>query len=104
MISEEDIEHIAHLARIKITEKDKQKLVGEFESILKYIGKLNEVETADVEPTAQVTGLENVFRNDEPNDSESRERAALQNPIKILEQAPERHDDFIKVKSILKHK
>mgnify|MGYP000029346997 FL=1 len=61
-----DIEHMAVLARIKLTPDEKARISGQMGTILAYIEKLKEVNTDDVEPTAHVLGLKNVFRDDEP--------------------------------------
>jgi len=60
-----DIEHMAVLARLKLTSDEKVRLSGQMGTILEYIEKLNELNTDDVEPTAHVLGLSNVFRDDE---------------------------------------
>ncbi len=93
-LSKETVEHIAHLARIKLDETEKNKIAEELGSILNYVGKLNEVDVDKVEPTAQVTGLENVFRADE--------EGSPSNPSKLVEQFPHKRDSFLKVKQILK--
>ena len=59
-----DIEHVAKLARLKLTDAEKKRFSNQMETIIKYIEKLNELDTKNVEPTAHVLGLENVFRND----------------------------------------
>ena len=59
-----DIEHVAKLARLKLTGAEKKRFSNQMETIIKYIEKLNELDTKNVEPTAHVLGLENVFRND----------------------------------------
>ena len=59
-----DIEHVAKLARLKLTDAEKKRVSNQMETIIKYIEKLNELDTKNVEPTAHVLGLENVFRND----------------------------------------
>ncbi|MBT3924099.1 MAG: Asp-tRNA(Asn)/Glu-tRNA(Gln) amidotransferase subunit GatC [Nitrospina sp.] len=61
-----DIEHVARLARLKLTPDEKERLSGQMGTILEYIEKLNELNTDEVEPTAHVLGLNNVFREDEP--------------------------------------
>ena len=61
-----DIEHMAALARLKLTHDEKVRLTGQMGTILEYIEKLNELNTDNVEPTAHVLGLNNVFRDDEP--------------------------------------
>jgi len=65
-ITKEEVEHIAKLARIRLSEDEKEKMTSELGAILAYVSKLNEIDTTGVEPTAQVTGLENVFRKDTP--------------------------------------
>lgn len=89
-----DIENIAKLARLDLTKEEKAKFAQELASILGYAEKLKEIDTAKIEPTAQVTGLVNITREDlvEPSDKKTRED--------ILGQAPEGSGDFIQVKSI----
>jgi len=57
---------MAVLARIKLTPDEKTRLSDQMGTILEYIEKLEEVNTDDVEPTAHVLGINNVFRDDEP--------------------------------------
>lgn len=64
-ITKDEVEHIARLARIRLTEEQKEKMTKELGAILTYVEKLKEVDTTGVEPTAQVTGLESVFRKDD---------------------------------------
>ena len=59
-----DIEHVAKLAHLKLTDAEKKRFSNQMGTIIKYIEKLNELDTKNVEPTAHVLGLENVFRND----------------------------------------
>ncbi len=61
-----DIEHIATLARLKLTPNEKTRLSDQMGTILEYIEKLNELNTNEVEPTAHVLGINNIFRDDEP--------------------------------------
>ena len=58
------VRHIAKLARLTLTEAEEKKYAKELSAILNYIDKLKEVDTSKVEPTAQVTGLKNSFRED----------------------------------------
>ena len=64
MITKEQVKHIAKLARLGIVEKDVEKFAKQLSSIFGYIEKLNEVDVKNVEPTSQVTGLQNVMRED----------------------------------------
>ena len=60
-----DVQHIAKLANIPVTPEEEQKLADGFNTVIKVVEKLFLVNVAGVEPTHQVTGLENVFREDE---------------------------------------
>lgn len=64
MISVEQVEHVAHLARLALNDTEKQQLTEQLNAILAYMEQLNEVSTADVEPTSHVLDLVNVFRED----------------------------------------
>ena len=59
-----DIEHLAKLARLKLTDTEKEKFSNQMGTIIEYIEKLGELDTKNVEPTANVLGLSNVFRED----------------------------------------
>jgi len=63
-ISREEIKHIAELARLKLSEDEIKKLGGELSSILEYIEMLKEVKTEGVKITAQVSGLDDITRED----------------------------------------
>lgn len=63
-LSIEQVEHIAKLSKLELTEEERTKYSDQLSSVLEYVGQLNEVDTEGVEPTANVTGLENVFRED----------------------------------------
>lgn len=96
MISIKEVEHIAKLARLGLSEAEKKKYSKELSGILHYIAKLNKANTDSIEPLAQVTGLENVFRKDE-NHHET-DPGEIK---KIIGQAPERKNNFVKTKPIL---
>lgn len=64
-LSQDDVRHIAKLARLRLTDEEVARFAPQLTSILGYIEKLNEVNTDSVEPTAQVTGLTNRSREDE---------------------------------------
>lgn len=70
-LSEEQVRHIAKLARLRLTEEEVRKYSVELSGIFGYIEILNELKTDDVAPTAQVTGLENVLREDTVQPSEA---------------------------------
>ena len=90
-----DIKHIAELARLELTEDELEKYGSQLSDILTFEEQLAEVDIMNTAPTARVADLENVFRYDEVNDWDKREREAA------LEEAPEMEDEQIKVKRIL---
>ena len=59
-----DIIYLAKLARLKLTDAEKERFSSQMGTIIKYIEKLNELDTQNVEPTAHVLGLNNIFRDD----------------------------------------
>ena len=91
----EEIKKIATLARLELTPEQIETYGDQLSGVLDYVAMLSEVDTTDVEPTAQVTGLENVLRADEiQNWPEDEIEAALKD-------APGREDRFIKVKRVI---
>jgi aspartyl-tRNA(Asn)/glutamyl-tRNA(Gln) amidotransferase subunit C len=82
MISREDVEHVASLARLGLTETEIDLLVPQLSRILEAVGKLSEVDTSSVGPTAQVIALENVMRDDVARPSMSREAALSGAPLR----------------------
>ncbi len=94
-ISPEEVEHIAKLARIKLTVQEKEKFTKELSSILNYVQKLNEVDTEKAKPISQITGLENVTSKDKP------EKRTKELRNRILRQAPKTKGDYFKTPKIL---
>ena len=78
--NEFDIEYVAHLARLKLTPAEKQKLSGQLSQILDYIEKLKELDVTGVEPTAHAVPLVNVTRPDELRPGLSNEEALRNAP------------------------
>ena len=92
MISEEQVRHVANLARLGLTEEEVRRMGGELDAILDSIEKIRELDLADVPPTANPLDLSNVLRPDEPRAELPREEA--------LSQAPEPVDDLFAVPRI----
>lgn len=99
MLTEKDIQHIAQLARIRLTKNEMERFKKELSSVLDYINKLNELDTEKVEPLYQTTGLVNSVRKDEHRGDFSMDENLNQ---KLIGQAPHRQDRFVKVKSVLR--
>lgn len=92
-ITVKDVEHVAQLARLGLSEHEKEQFAGQLNAILQYAEKLNELDTVGIEPTSHVLPLFNVMRDDEV-------RASL--PIdEVLANAPEEEDGQFKVPAVL---
>lgn len=70
-----DVKHVTKLANLKLSTEEEKKFESQLSSILDYVNKLQEVNTENIEETSQVTGLENVTRDDEAFPSISQEEA-----------------------------
>lgn len=95
MITKKDVEHIASLARIELSDKEEKKFEKELSAILKFVEKLNEVDTAGVEPMTGGTNLQNVTREDEQIDKSLEDKSKV-----LVEVAPEEKDGWVKVKTV----
>lgn len=92
-IDEAQVRHIAHLARLKLTDEEVSSFREQLSSILEYVEKLGEVNTDGVEPTAHAIALCNVFRDDVPGTSLT--------PDLALANAPAKDAPFFKVPKVL---
>jgi aspartyl-tRNA(Asn)/glutamyl-tRNA(Gln) amidotransferase subunit C len=92
-ITMKEVEHVARLARLELTDEEKERMRAQLDSILTYIDKLNELDTSAVEPTSHVLPMMNIFRDDEVRPSLSQEET--------LANAPDRQDLFFRVPRIL---
>lgn len=70
-----DIDHVAKLANLTLTEKEKKDFESQLQDILEYISKLGELNTKSQEPIGHITGLKNITRQDTPQPSISQEDA-----------------------------
>ena len=95
MISEDQVKHIAKLARLKLSDKEIKKFSGQLSDILKYVEILNKVDTEKVEETSQVTGLTNVSEKDEITRKCEGDELLLSSPL------PKERKQ-IRVKSVIK--
>ena len=92
-ISTSDIQHLASLSSLALADDEVDGLRQDLENIIGYIEQLGEVDTSGVESTYQVTGLENVWREDEVQSGISRDE--------LLELAPEKQNNQVKVPQVL---
>ncbi|UPK43144.1 MULTISPECIES: Asp-tRNA(Asn)/Glu-tRNA(Gln) amidotransferase subunit GatC [Paenibacillus] len=92
-ISNNDVQHVAKLARLNLTAEEEQTLTGQLNAILKYAEKLNELDTDDIEPTTHVLHVSNVMRDDETKESLSIEQ--------VMRNAPEEEEGQFKVPAVM---
>jgi aspartyl-tRNA(Asn)/glutamyl-tRNA(Gln) amidotransferase subunit C len=92
-ITKQDVEHVAKLARLEITETERDAFSRQLSAILTYVEQLKTLDTEGVEPTATVLEQTNVFREDKARPSLSVEKA--------LANAPESESGYFRVPRIL---
>ncbi len=92
-ITKQEVEHVAKLARLELSEQDKERLTDQLSNILTYVDKLNELDTTGVEPTSHVLDINNVMRDDLSEESLPQDRA--------LANAPEKAAGHYKVPKII---
>ena len=92
-LTRDDVAHVAHLARLGLTDEELTRLEGQLNHILDQYAKLAELDTEAIPPTAQTIELQNILRDDVAGPSLS--------SIDALANAPARDGDFIVVPAIL---
>lgn len=92
-ISNDDVQRLASLSGLQLADDEAAGLRQDLDNIVGYIQQLSKLDTAGVEPTYQVTGLENVWRDDEIEAGVARET--------LLELAPEQQQLQVKVPQVL---
>jgi aspartyl-tRNA(Asn)/glutamyl-tRNA(Gln) amidotransferase subunit C len=97
-ITKKDVEHVARLARLALTEEEKERYTAQLSSILGYIEKLNELDTTDVPPTSHVFPVTNIWREDR---AEPSTRETLGAPPEIIDNCPDHEGPFFKVKKVI---
>lgn len=91
-ISREVVEHVARLAHVGLESAEVEEMTAQLSSILGHVARLQEVDTSDVPPTAQIVPMENAIREDVVRPS-----MAVDD---VLRNAPNRYDDFFEVQAI----
>ena len=92
-ISPDQVEYVARLARLDLSDQEKQKFGSQLGAIFRYVEKLKELDTSGVEPLVHAAGRENVFRDDQPAQSLPRQDA--------LANAPESSEGCFRVPPII---
>lgn len=92
-LSREVVDHVAMLARLGLTEEEREQMREQLSSILEHVSRIQELDTEAIPPTAQVIDLRNVWREDEVVPSLPVEA--------VLAIAPESEDQFLRVQAVL---
>ena len=93
-LSPEEIEKIAQLARLELSDAEKAQYAEQLSVVLEYMKILDEVDTSGVEETCQVTGLMNVAREDVVEEISEEARA------NIIKAFPQQKDDYLQVQAV----
>jgi aspartyl-tRNA(Asn)/glutamyl-tRNA(Gln) amidotransferase subunit C len=93
-LTTEEILKLAKLARLKLSDAELERYKSELDEILGYVEMLSSVDTDNLEPTNQVTGLVNVFRADDVKEYVAK-------PDELLKQTPDHDGRYIKVKRMI---
>ena len=92
-ITKKDVEHVARLAKLALTEEEKENLTSQLGNTLQYIDKLKELDTTNIEPTAHPSFSKTVWREDKT--------IKWGDPKPLLDNAPESEESFFKVKKVI---
>ncbi len=92
-VTREDVENVAWLSRLSVSDAEMDKNIQELGDFLAYVDKLKDVDTENVQPTAHVLPLKNVFREDVVKPSLDRSLA--------LSNAPDQEDGYFRVPKII---
>lgn len=92
-LTKAEVEHVARLARLELSQAEQEEFTGQLNDILNFVAKLNELDTSGIEPMAHAIPVFNVFRPDQTAPSLDVES--------VLANAPDRVDQFFKVPKVL---
>ncbi len=92
-VTKDDVQYIAHLARLQVSDKEAEGLKEDMNKILDYMDDLSEVDTSNVEPLEHVTDLEYRLREDEAKEPVDHEDA--------LKNAPDADTDYFRVPRVI---
>ena len=92
-VTKKDVEHVAELARIELSESEKENMIEDLNKVLDYMKKLEELDTENEDIIVNPYYIENKFRNDEVEESMSIDE--------VMANAPERLEEYILVPRII---
>ena len=91
-LTTEDVRRLSMLARVGASDEELERMRGELTTILENFQVLQEIETAEVEPTGHAIDVENVFRADDPRPSSPRDD--------VLQNAPSSQEGYVRVRGV----
>lgn len=94
-LSKEEILHVAKLAKLSLKDTEIKKFSPQLSNVISFVSELSEVDTKNIEPTSQTTGLENIKRSDEIIE------VSTLTQKKAISGTDEIHNGYFKVKAIL---
>ena len=92
-ITRKEVEHVAHLARLNLSDEELEKMTGQLDNILSYVAKLDELDTSQVLATSHVFAVSNAFREDVEKESLSQ--------VEALKNGPQHDDQMFQVPKII---
>ena len=93
-VTKDDVKKVAKLAKLAFSEEELDTFTDQFNQILEYFNKLNELDTDNIEPTSHVLDLKNIYKEDKVQPSFPREA--------MLKNAPSHDEEYIKVPKVVK--
>jgi aspartyl-tRNA(Asn)/glutamyl-tRNA(Gln) amidotransferase subunit C len=94
-IDRKTVDHVAMLARLALTDGERERLRDQLSAILEHINVIGEADTSQVPATAHILPFENVMRQDMPRPSSP--------PAELVERAPAHEDSYIRVRAVLEN-
>src|SRR5262249_19474714 len=94
-IDEKTVDHVAALARLALSDAEREQMRSQMSAILEHINVIAEADTSQVPATAHILPLENVMRQDQPNQWDDTER--------LVEAAPAHEASYSRVRAVLDH-
>jgi len=93
VITIKDVEYVAKLAKLKLSQEEKRRFQKELDKVIRYIDQLNQVDTENVPPTSHVVPMQNVLREDKVKPSLTQKEA--------LANAPDKKDGHFRVPKVI---
>lgn len=92
-ISKNEVEHVANLARLNLSDNELETMTGQLDNILSYVDKLEELDTSEVAPTTHVFSVSNAFREDVVKESLNQSEA--------VKNGPQQNGEFFQVPKVI---